>query len=617
MSNEYRIENKETTFKGITVPELPRQLRPTLLEEIGLNHNHNYSREQLLYEIQSKLSEFGINTPIKPANSEVRADYAVACHQAVKQGKNINEIIAILRDKYGQAIDFSLQGMFLNFSINRQLMFETAFREVTMLGNQYGFNTSGEGKKVILDVSSPNVAKHMHLGHLRSTVIGESLRRIYTANGYNAIADNHLGDWGTQFGILGHAYELWGNEIPELNDPEQQVSGLLKLYVRMNTAIAEEKEQNPDGESALEDAGRAWFTSLEQGDERAKELWRWAYELSIKEFNKIYELLGVDFEYILGESLYATQSEDVYREFEERGIAKRDEKGRLRAVPTEKSKLPPLTIQKSDGSSLYATRDLACLADRTAWFNPEEIVYVVGEAQGDYFRQLFNVFEQFATDSTPKMKHVNFGEIVLPEGKMSTRKGNVVFLNDVLQETFIQAYDRVGKNALSRNSQLSEDELKDVAWKVAVGAVIYYDLKQTANRNIEFKWEEALSFEGNTGPYLQYACARMNALLSGYDESTSPNSEHIEQTGPQADLLQLIDQFPEVVKQAMSKQEPSVISDFAYKLAHNFNKFYKEYPILKETDPTIKATRLALTNITRQTLGNALWLLNIPIPDRM
>jgi len=621
----HREDNVVEEFKGVRVPLPPTpefEITPPDIER--LPDYEMYVLPGMRAQIEAAVAETANCTlPVKtpPKSAGTGALFAVPAQQILRtEGQAAVDTVAeAVRTELGVMATVDTSGPFINIAPEKDLLADTVIEEIAVLGEAYGENASGQGETVVLDVSSPNIAKSMHLGHLRSTVIGEALSRILKANGYNTLRDNHLGDWGTQFGILAQAHSMWADEIPELEDEATQVAGLQKLYVRINQAIADEKAASDDDHSQLEDAGREWFARLEQGDPQARSVWQWASDISMREFNEVYEKLGVQFEYILGESVYADMNEEVYRELAEKGIAREDERGRLQLVPRS-DKIPELTVRKSDGSSMYATRDIAALCARMAWFNPSKIVYVVGREQEDHFRGVFDGFEQLAGDDVPEMKHVSFGAITLPEGKMSTRKGNVVFLNDVLEQAYERAAQRVGENLASQGKPFTEEERDQIAWQVAVGALIYYDLKQPGGRNITFEWDEVLNFHGNTGPYLQYAHARIAAMLEKAEEQDTPmafDADVLDLDGPEGELVTLLGEYPMAVEKSGRDYDPSEVSEYLYKLAHAFNGYYKDTPILREPDMWVRATRLTLVKSVQQVLRNGLTLLNIPIPQKM
>lgn len=617
-------------FHGIIIPEL--SLPDNEIKEANLDLLPDYGSHGLakyVCALELKLDESDFNElAVMDANQNLPADMAIPAHRLVKsRGQQaLAELVNVLSD--GDDWGVETRGSFINFSIDRQKLTIETLSEIEALGSLYGANSHGQGEKVILDTSSPNIAKQMHLGHLRSTVIGESLSRILCSNGYTTIRDNHVGDWGTQFGLLGRAVELWGEEVPALQSEEasDQVKGLLELYVRINQAIAEEKTNN-QGESQLEDAGREWFANLEQGDERAIDFWRWASNVSMLEFEEVYSALGVSFEYTLGESVYQSSLGSTIQAFKNRGLTYVDDKGVVKVKPAT-NRQDALGIQKPDGASLYGTRDIATLAARLVWFDPKKILYVVGDDQGAYFSNLFEAFKQFAPDETEDVdiEHVKFGKVTLPEGSMSTRRGNVVFLIDVLNKYREAAIKRVSQNLSERAIEASESDIEEIAEKVAVGSLIYFDLMGSASREITYNPDSLVTEEGNTGASLQYSVARINAIMEkanqdDIDISLAEINLLIEgQAGdesPESELVFCMSQFPAVVRKAAIKYEPSLVAEYIHKLASAYNKFYAERAILNEPNRDARLTRLKLTKATRQVMINGLNLLNIPTPNVM
>ena len=377
-----------------------------------------------------------------------------------------------------------------------------------------------------------------------------------------------------------------------------------------------EKAENPDGESTLEREGRAWFKRLEEGDPKALEMLNWSTSQSLSEFQRIYDLLGADFEYKLGESFYVPMIPDVVTSLIKKKVAERDDEGAVMINFDEKDKLNRLVVMKSDGTSLYASRDLATLVARTEWFEPEKIMYIVGADQTEYFRQVFKAFENWTDSKGPKLEHISFGMISLPEGKMSTRRGRVVFLEEVLTE----AIDREKKIMESSKRDLSPEEIEEVSKQVGVGAVIYFDLGQGRERNIKFDWDSALSMEGNSAPYIQYAHARTRAIDRKANDTgiKTDRKEEVDFALPiEATLTKHLARFPEAVARATQENKPSVVGEYTYKTADLFNQFYKEAAIVVEPNPQKRNSRLRLTSATGQVIKNGLYLLGIQAPERM
>lgn len=640
-----------TELFGIRIPPRPESRFPIETPNLELfpgPNDYMWNRAQEVIKKQlSLVLDHDWTVVISPTN--VDADFSSPTHAIAKNvgqspGAVAEQTATAVEDKgllKGLVTTESAPNGYVNFKVEMGPFGSAVIREVEEMGNRYGQQNLGDGKTVVLDVSSPNVAKYMSVGHLRSTVIGESLFRIYQAGGYTAIRDNHLGDWGTQFGMLGRARELWGEEIEQQMPDAPTVKKLYELYKKINDEVKKEKiddlerlkAENPDADikelekqttSRLEQEGREWFARLEQGDPEAEALLEMATALSLEEFNKIYAILGTNYEYMLGESYYVPMLPDVINAFETSGVAHRDETGALVVEFPEEANLKRVVIQKSNSSSLYSTRDLAALAARTAWFKPDRILYVVGADQKAYFNEVFAAFRELAQDESPTIEHTYFGMISLPEGKMSTRKGRVVFLEDVLNE----AISRAKTKLLESNKQLSEAEIDVIARQVGVGAVIYMDLGQSRTRNINFDWDKALSLEGNSAPYIQYAHARATSLLNKARERFGPrergaldvidNNIPIEITrDSEKELVLQLAQFAPAIAKALEANEPSVIAAYTYRLAEAFSKFYTDAPVLSEKDLEKRNTRLRLTRASAQVIKNGLYLLGIEAPEKM
>jgi len=439
-------------------------------------------------------------------------------------------------------------------------------------------------RRVAIDYSSPNIAKPFSVGHLRSTVIGDSLRRIYEAFGHEVLWINFFGDWGMQFGKLLAAYELWGKDEEIEKEP---IKKLLELYVRFHR----EAEKNPE----LEERAREWFRRLEERDRKAMELWKKFKEWSLGEFNRIYELLGVGTDYIYaGESLFYEMGKELVEELLREGIAKID--GGAVVIPVGDD-LPPLLIRKRDGTTIYATRDLASAIWRVKEMGAEELVYVVGGEQRLHFQQLFRALELMGVD-VPK-EHVWFGLVRLPEGKMSTRKGRVVFLEDVLRE----AIERVRETMRKRGVEHEED-----ARKIGIGAVKFADLKNNRTRDIVFTWD-ILKLEGETGPYVQYACVRAKRIV----ENANFEARWGKMDEEEEKLARFLPRFRIAVIKALEQKRPDLIANYLLELADRFNKFYERNPVIESRRPQ----RLYVVKKVAEVLEFGLGLLGIEVPERM
>jgi arginyl-tRNA synthetase len=639
---------------GVPVPPLPQPSVPIELPPIEtMRRPGDYVWTSLRNQLQLLAEQIGTGTEIKlqvgvPSEKIESADFAMACHPLAKIQKQAPNAIA---EKIAGELDRSIvpteiarakaAGGYVNFELDLGKFGGEVLKQIETSQDRYGEQNIGNGNTVVLDCSSPNVAKHMSVGHLRSTVIGESLARIYKKLGYVAIRDNHLGDWGTQFGMLGEAVKRWGKEVPELQtDP---VQGLYKLYVKMHEEIEKEKEalgKGPDGktpETALEKAGKEWFRKLEEGDPEAHKMWEWALNLSLKEFQRVYDLLGSKFEFYLGESQYIPMNPAVIKALLDAGVAKKAEDG-ASIVYFDDKKLGAddkgpgkLVIQKSDGASLYATRDLAGLIARTVWFKPEKILYVVGGDQDLYFKQVFAAFDQLVEGNGPKVAHVPFGLVKMGGEKMSTRKGRIVLLEQLLEESVNKARDKIitSKTQTEKKRELSEVDVEQIAKQVGVGAVIYFDLGQERNRTIdlplkpgtsELDWDKIISFDGNSAPYIQYARTRANSILAkaeAFNLKIDDETEPVFTLPVEKALIKHLGKFHLAIEAAMDGNQPSIISEYTYKIADLFSQFYKQTKIVSETDPEVRNSQLRLTRAAAQVIKNGLYLLGIESPERM
>lgn len=462
-------------------------------------------------------------------------------------------------------------------------------------------------EKFAVDFSSPNIAKPFGIGHLRSTNIGASLCRIFKALGASVVRINHLGDWGTQFGKMITAYKRFGNADFVKGDP---IHNLYKLYVQFHEKEAEDP--------ALLDEAREWFVKLEAGDSEAKELWKWFKDVSYHEFKRIYDRLGVDFDYVTGESFYNSLMEKTVERLEKKGLLKESDGAMI--VDLEAYNLPPCLIKKSDGSTLYATRDLSTAEYRERTFQPTRLVYVVGGEQTLHFKQVFKVLELMGYEWAKQCVHVSFGLIKFPEGRMSTRKGNIILLEEVLNQAVQEALKIVQAKNEERppEKRLSEEEQRQVAEKVGPGAVIFFDLRAKRTKDVLFDWKDILSFEGDSGPYLQYTCVRLGSLLEKAKEEGIDwkGATPILSTSEERTLVRSLLGFPAVVESAARDYEPSAISHELLNLAAIFNRFYMNVPIIKG-DQKLRPGRMALVQSTLKILQTGLGLLGIEIPKKM
>ena len=487
-------------------------------------------------------------------------------------------------------------GPYVNFFLNKAKISDQVIKEVIKEGADYGQQNEGQGGNITIDLSSPNIAKPFSVGHLRSTVIGDALSNIFRKMGYNTIKINHLGDWGKQFGLLMVAYKKWGNkEAVEANPIDE----LLQLYVRINAEI----ENDP----ALDDEGRLWFKKLEDGDPEATELWQWFRDESLVEFNRIYELLGVEFDSLNGEAFYNDKMDEAVKILEDKGLLKESKGASI--VDLDDVNLPPAMIKKSDGATLYITRDIATAMYRARTYNFVKNVYVVGQEQSNHFRQLKAVLKKMGFDWSDDMIHVDFGLVTKNRQKLSTRKGNIILLEPTLQEAISRAKAQIEE----KNPNLENKEA--VAHAVGVGAVKFYDLKTDRRNGYDFDLEAMVSFEGETGPYVQYAYARIQSILRKADFKPSLDANYNLNDAESWEIIKLLQDFARVVKRASDNFEPSLIAKYAISLAQAFNKYYAHTRILDENPE--RDSRLALSYTTAVVLKEALRMLGVEAPEKM
>ncbi|MBK4773503.1 arginine--tRNA ligase [Streptococcus rubneri] len=487
-------------------------------------------------------------------------------------------------------------GPYVNFFLDKSQISDQVIKSVIQAGADYGQQEEGQGANVTIDLSSPNIAKPFSVGHLRSTVIGDAISNIYKKMGYNTIKINHLGDWGKQFGLLMVAYKKWGSkEAVEANPIDE----LLKLYVRINAEI----ENDP----ALDEEGRLWFKKLEDGDPEATELWQWFRDESLVEFNRIYKLLGVEFDSLNGEAFYNDKMDEAVQILEEKGLLKESKGASI--VELDDVNLPPAMIKKSDGATLYITRDIATAIYRARTYNFVKNIYAVGQEQSNHFRQLKAVLKKMGFEWSDDMIHVDFGLVTKNRQKLSTRKGNIILLEPTLQEAISRAKAQIEE----KNPELENKE--EVARAVGVGAVKFYDLKTDRRNGYDFDLEAMVSFEGETGPYVQYAYARIQSILRKANFTPSADATYSLSDPESWEIIKLLQDFSRVVKRAAENYDPSLIAKYAINLAQAFNKYYAHTRILDESPE--RDSRLALSYSTAVVLKEALRLLGVDAPEKM
>ncbi len=534
-----------------------------------------------------------------PPNTEM-GDYALPCFKLAKLMRKSPVMIAEELKNSFQTDDVvgevSAVNGYLNFKINKTDFVRATLERIFKEKNKYGASDEGAGKTVCIDYSSINIAKPFHIGHLSTTVLGGALYRIYNFLGYKAVGINHLGDYGTQFGKLISAYKRWGDkETVEKGG----IRALNELYVRFH----QEAEEHPE----YDDEARAYFKKIEQGDKECQELFVWFKELTLKDVQKVYDQLDIHFDSYAGESFFSDKMQPIVDELKEKGLLV--ESRGAQVVDLEEYGMPPCIILKSDGSSLYATRDMAAATYRKKEYDFYKCLYVVAYQQNLHFKQFFKVLEMMGKEWSKDLVHVAYGMVSLEEGTMSTRKGNVVFLEDVIKKCIEKAYTIIDE----KNPNL--ENKREIAEKVGVGAVIFGALYNNKIKDIVFSYDKVLNFDGETSVYVQYTCARAQSVLT---KGGAPETFEVPELAPsEIELCKALATFPNVVKDAAEKYEPSIVARFAVDVAQKFNKFYIECKILAAEEEKVKNFRLALTNAALQALQNAFALLGIGIPEKM
>ncbi|EGJ43079.1 arginine--tRNA ligase [Streptococcus sanguinis] len=539
-----------------------------------------------------------LNLLEQPKSSEL-GDIAFPAFSLAKTERKAPQIIAAdIAEKIDTAHFDKVvaTGPYVNFFLSKAEISGQVIKEIIKDGADYGQQNEGNGENITIDLSSPNIAKPFSVGHLRSTVIGDALSNIFRRIGYNTIKINHLGDWGKQFGLLMVAYKKWGSQEAVEANP---IDELLKLYVRINAEI----ENDP----SLDEEGRLWFKKLEDGDPEATELWQWFRDESLTEFNRIYELLGVEFDSLNGEAFYNDKMDEGIQILEEKGLLQESKGASI--VDLEDFNLPPAMIKKSDGATLYITRDIATAIYRARTYNFVKNVYVVGQEQANHFRQLKAVLKKMGFDWSDDMIHVDFGLVTKNRQKLSTRKGNII----LLEPTLLEAISRAKSQIEAKNPDLENKDA--VARAVGVGAVKFYDLKTDRRNGYDFDLEAMVSFEGETGPYIQYAYARIQSILRKANFQPDAEATYSLNDPESWEIIKLLQDFGRVVKRAADNYEPSLIAKYAISLAQAFNKYYAHTRILDESPE--RDSRLALSYSTAVVLKEALRLLGVEAPEKM
>ena len=481
---------------------------------------------------------------------------------------------------------------YFNIFLDGEYLAKNVICDVLEKGEKYGAPSLGEGKTVVLDYSSPNVAKPFHIGHLGTTVIGHSLKKLHEFAGYKCVGINYLGDWGTQFGKLITAYRKWGNK-EEVE--ERGIDALVELYVRVNNAISGNEAEGIPADPALADEARAEFRKMEQGDEENIALWKWFVEISLAEYQKTYAQLGIEFDSYKGESFYTDKMPAEVQKLRDKGLLKIDDGASI--VDLEEYGMPPCLILKRDGSTLYPTRDIAAAVYRKNTYDFDKAIYVTSAGQSLHFAQWFKVVELMGYDFADKLVHVPYGTVSINGEKLATRTGNVILLRDL----FALAIDKVSAIMDEKNPNIADKE--KIAEAVGVGAIVFYYLSNNRIRDINFVMEDALSFDGNTGPYVQYTYARTCSVLSKSGDVKAGKA--VISAPEEAELLKTIAKFEETVIEAIDAYEPSVVTRYILDLAGAYNRFYHNCSILGAENEEIRNSRVLLTQAANTVLGNA------------
>ncbi len=569
----------------------------------------NFVKEiaELLKEQIADLELQEIESMIETPQDAKMGDYAFPCFRLAKVMRKAPPLIA-------KSITDALEGnhlfekveqvnAYVNMFISKEEFVTDVVKEVLEKGADYGKSNVGEGKPVIVEFSSPNIAKPFHIGHIRSTVIGNSINKIYDAIGYKVTRINHLGDYGTQFGKMIVAYKHWGNEADVVAEP---IKTLLGYYTRFH----EEADNNP----ALDVEARETFARLEQGGEEETKLWQWFREESLKEFTRVYDMLGISYDSYAGESFYSDKMPAVVEELKEKKLLVKSKGAEI--VDLEPYGLTPAPILKSDGSTLYITRDLACAKYRKETYDFYKNIYVVASQQNLHFQQLKKIMELMGYEWAKDIVHVQFGLVSLEAGTMSTRQGRVVFLEDVLNQAVAHTKEII------KEKGVATDNIDEIAHQVGIGAVVFNELSNNRIKDYVFKWDKVLDFNGETGPYVQYTYARCASVLRNAGEELAKKAASAEIkasyiTSPSAyELAKLIYKMPAVIVEAGEKYEPSILTRHLVDIAQGFNRFYHDEHILVDNEEE-KIAKLSLVTATKYAIKNGLALLGIEVPERM
>ena len=572
--------------------------------------------ENELQEIVTKITNSSDELQLQIPPAHVPNDFAFETFGLAKTLKTnpqalSSEIVSAVNEKNDwEFLDKAVPaGPFVNLDVRKNEIYSSVLSDIIKMGDSYGESDVNKGKVVLLDFSSPNIAKPMGVGHLRSTIIGQALSNIYKKTGYTVINDNHLGDWGTQFGKLLFAYDKWGDEEKIVKNP---IVELKNLYVKFH----EEAKEHPE----MDDAARALFVRLENGDSELVALWEKFRDLSVADFDKMYKRLSVNFDTYIGESFFVKEAEKAVEDCLAKGACRIDGETGAVVVDGEDEESPSFLLRKQDGSTLYMSRDLAAIKYRSQVFNPDSILYVVGSEQELNFKQLFALAEK--TGYLPKeviAKHIGFGMVTVGGKKMSTRRGTLIELDDLLA----QSVEKSREILIQKNPNLSEQELAEISEIIGVGAILYNDLRQTKSKSISFDWEKMLDFEGSgSAAYLQYTYVRIQSILRKLsdiypDAKQTDDSKIIFEAKSEFDLAKKLMLFPKIISKAQKTDSPHIISTYLEELAPTFNSFYNEISIMKTENEELRNSRILLCKSTASVIKNGLAILSIRVPDKM
>lgn len=550
------------------------------------------------------ISEWEVTKLIEVPPEDKMGDFALPCFSFAKilhqnPGLIAEELKVTMQEIQGELGIEKLEAVngYLNIYMNRVKYVQYWIDK--MKRPDFGIMQTGTGKTICIDYSSPNIAKNFHVGHLRTTVIGNSLYRIYEKQGFQVVRINHLGDWGTQFGKLIVAYKKWSDEAAV---KEKGIEELLRIYVKFNA----EAEKNP----GLLDEARNWFVKMEQNDEEAIGIWKWFKEISLLEYSRVYKLLRVTFDSYAGESFYRDKVPSLVEELRKKGLLKESQGANI--IDLGEYHMPPCLITKSDGGSIYHSRDIAAILYRKETYRFDKCLYVTGLEQSLHFKQIFKAIEVMGYDWADTLIHVPYGLVSLEGEKLSSRKGNIVYAEDILNE----AIERACHLIQDKNPNLPDKE--EVAKKVGVGAVVFHDLFNQRIKNVDFSWEDVLNFDGTTGPYIQYTYARAKSIIKknkGVVEYEDIDFGVLSEDMGYA-LIKALSGYEEAIEKAAERYEPSVIARYLVAVAASFNKFYHECPILQAEDK-IKQARLVLVDLAQRMISDACSLLGMSCPEEM